>query len=759
MSFTDTSNAKRYASIAEVAAAQCKMYTEEARMAPEYTDLAKQYADSSKLSAEAATSAAQQALAADSSAVASASSALSSAESASNDAASALSSAASASESADIASGAVNKTLRVSDSDISPLPNAAGRAGKVLTFDASGNAQVSTPASGSATDVLIELAKPTGASLIGYEEKTVADICGDVDSILLPNTRELWARTVSEAGLVLVDGSFESGATISAANQALWYENGAQCYWYSGELPKLVPEGSTPESTGGVSTGQWVSVEGDGARSWVKSNIGLSDTMDELISNLNTVGAAIIHGTHEVPSTGLPVPRECVLSATGQAISFAGNIQHNSGYFHKTGNDTVFLEPISGATPSATVDAIIYLDPKRTPDNIYAQKSTLENIAIQGDEISPNEYGIFCLTGGNYTFRSIDVAGCKYGFSAVDMFLSTFDRFVTNGSIQSLGGTSTTFINCWAKGNSTIRGAWHIENLNYSSLIGCASDGAPDGAYYFKTVNSVTLTGCGAESARKTTANTGLAITFDSDCNMIIDGFLYRPRTNDTEPLIVAGANNHVKINNFVSNVAVPYSSADIYVYGNNTVIEISQSRFRSAKTQPVVNIEPGCTGKVVVHLEGGNTAVFSAGATKDTPLVEYEYEREAFNPILLIGGQSTGITYSSRSGTWAKSGNLVVVNFTMTLSNKGALTGNLTIGNLPFNVPANAGGLIINYANMANGPFSLGSVTGGNDIAIRRQAASATIIATNAEINNDSVISGTIAYQIASSAFNTVPA
>ena len=100
----------------------------------------------------------------------------------------------------------------------------------------------------------------------------------------------------------------------------------------------------------------------------------------------------------------------------------------------------------------------------------------------------------------------------------------------------------------------------------------------------------------------------------------------------------------------------------------------------------------------------------------------------------------------------------MVTVNFTISLSSKGNLSGNLSIGNLPFNVPANTGGILLNYANMANGPFSLGSITGGPNISIRRSLATATIIATNSEINNDSVISGSITYQIASSLFNSMP-
>jgi hypothetical protein len=54
MSISDTSSAKRYASIAEVAAAQAALYTEEARKAPEYANDAKEAAEAAASSANTA---------------------------------------------------------------------------------------------------------------------------------------------------------------------------------------------------------------------------------------------------------------------------------------------------------------------------------------------------------------------------------------------------------------------------------------------------------------------------------------------------------------------------------------------------------------------------------------------------------------------------------------------------------------------------------------------------------------------------------
>ncbi|WP_272678676.1 hypothetical protein [Providencia sp. PROV019] len=59
------------------------------------------------------------------------------------------------------------RLLRVDDMDTAALPKASDRAGNVLTFDRDGKPIVVAPASGSAIDVLNQLAKPIGAILIG----------------------------------------------------------------------------------------------------------------------------------------------------------------------------------------------------------------------------------------------------------------------------------------------------------------------------------------------------------------------------------------------------------------------------------------------------------------------------------------------------------------------------------------------------------------------------------------------------------------
>ncbi|MBT0460568.1 hypothetical protein [Morganella morganii] len=73
------------------------------------------------------------------------------------------------------------RSLRVADKDIPALPNAANRANKLLSFDDGGNPVVIVPESGSAADVLLELAKPTGADLVGTESGSTVQ--WEIDSL------------------------------------------------------------------------------------------------------------------------------------------------------------------------------------------------------------------------------------------------------------------------------------------------------------------------------------------------------------------------------------------------------------------------------------------------------------------------------------------------------------------------------------------------------------------------------------------------
>lgn len=93
------------------------------------------------------------------------------------------------------------------------------------------------------TSFPIILASPAGASNVG----TLAGIT--VESALThskANDREQWRRQLADVGFTLVDGSFEEGATLENASDAIWHMAGGKCYTWSGTLPKVIGSNSTP---------------------------------------------------------------------------------------------------------------------------------------------------------------------------------------------------------------------------------------------------------------------------------------------------------------------------------------------------------------------------------------------------------------------------------------------------------------------------------------------------------------------------------
>jgi hypothetical protein len=88
--------------------------------------------------------------------------------------------------------------------------------------------------------------------------------------------------------------------------------------------------------------------------------------------------------------------------------------------------------------------------------------------------------------------------------------------------------------------------------------------------------------------------------------------------------------------------------------------------------------------GNLVIGTNGKGID-FSATPGTGTSELLNDYEEGTFTPDLQIGGASTGITYLGRAGSYVKIGRMVYILAGVTLSNKGSLTGNLTLAGLPF--------------------------------------------------------------------------
>ena len=77
---------------------------------------------------------------------------------------------------------------------------------------------------------------------------------------------------------------------------------------------------------------------------------------------------------------------------------------------------------------------------------------------------------------------------------------------------------------------------------------------------------------------------------------------------------------------------------------------------------------------------DGGNSATMSSELLDD-------YEEGTFTPSLSFGGGDTGMSYSSRSGSYIKIGSMCYIQGQLDLSSKGSSGGDAAFGNFPFQV------------------------------------------------------------------------
>lgn len=84
------------------------------------------------------------------------------------------------------------------------------------------------------------------------------------------------AANIKESGLIgyITRRSFEQGFNVTTWNEVLLWEGDGDYYRWDGTLPKNVPAGSTPETSGGIGLGAWVSVGDAALRSELASEKG-----------------------------------------------------------------------------------------------------------------------------------------------------------------------------------------------------------------------------------------------------------------------------------------------------------------------------------------------------------------------------------------------------------------------------------------------------------------------------------------------------
>lgn len=129
--------------------------------------------------------------------------------------------------------------------------------------------------------------------------------------------------------------SFELGNTLDYPNDILLQESSGEWFRWDGTLPKVVPPDSTPESTGGIGSGKWLSVGDASLRSDLASSNGASFIGDKYFGTLENY---LDNNVVKLTFSTVADLRAGVLSNAHHVVfdsSYNGMMVEWSGYYSK----------------------------------------------------------------------------------------------------------------------------------------------------------------------------------------------------------------------------------------------------------------------------------------------------------------------------------------------------------------------------------------------------------------------------------------
>ncbi|EOT7725454.1 hypothetical protein ACNH6Y_001827 [Escherichia coli] len=277
----------------------------------------------------------------------------------------------------------------------------------------------------------------------GDEHRTIAGINYDANQAIL------------NYGYITKD-SFEDGSTISLANECLRWKSNGEYYRWDGILPKVVPPGSTPDSTGGIGDGKWVSVGDAALRTELSNGKYRSDALavkyvPGVVIDSTTDNRAAVYaysGQIYVPK-GVQLrcnflPDDDVTKFTGE-----GKILTRDPW----GNEHVF--DVSLATHGSKYTAFNVI-------NQFARRNTQCRVGIVGDSITDGAYGTGWVA--NPTDSNGDLSSTNYDHNSnggagswFRTFTDWLNRFTKNGSFifkaENCASSGKRLIDGWANRN------------------------------------------------------------------------------------------------------------------------------------------------------------------------------------------------------------------------------------------------------------------------------------------------------------------
>lgn len=259
---------------------------------------------------------------------------------------------------------------------------------------------------------------------------------------------DLGELAVSRGEYVTLPGSFDSGATLNVKNELLTYKTGK--YSWGGTLPKTVPSGSTPETTGGFGVTAWNLV----AKNDNRGIVHLEDYLPDLlgITDYSDIVQQLVDSSNIVFFGKGRCKISSVVWPTGATVIGAGN----DSVFVVSDDVDVFKLPAGGRFSNFAVEVT---NPNYTKDIFKVATSYLaatstgreddertetRNITIRATSIPSNSASLNCntikfLADANgkglykHVFDNIDMHRCG---RPVDIETTGVDAWVNSNTIS-----------------------------------------------------------------------------------------------------------------------------------------------------------------------------------------------------------------------------------------------------------------------------------------------------------------------------------
>lgn len=288
------------------------------------------------------------------------------------------------------------------------------------------------------------------------------------------------AESIREAGLIgyITRRSFEKGYNVTTWSEVLLWEEDGDYYRWDGTLPKNVPAGSTPETSGGIGLGAWVSVgdaalrsqisnpegailypelqmarwrdEGD-VRGWGAKGDGVTDSTENIAASLNSQKAVVASGG-VFSSSGIN-SNYCNLDGRGSGV-----LSHRSS----TGNYLVFNNLRAGRLSNITVESNKATDTTQGQQVSLAGGSdvTVSNVNfsnVKGTGFSliaypngaqPNGLMIKGIRGSYSGYATNKAAGCVLADSSVNSLIDNViaKNYPNFGAVELKGTASYNIV-------------------------------------------------------------------------------------------------------------------------------------------------------------------------------------------------------------------------------------------------------------------------------------------------------------------------